>query len=278
MPINAELLAQIMSNAVELDPPGSVVSVVGHPCGRREAVEIAAVIEHRFAFYFWLKWVAERRRTSKDQASPDLLTIDWHDDVGCEEDFIPEQLSQLNVDDPNELSLFAWAGLRSIDDGHIAPALYLDAINDVHVVLKQNEAATADGDDPRHSTIADRHGRLHNIYIYHRREINEAVTAIGNSQRQLLLDIDLDYFTEYDGEDFPKWSDIRPISNGRIRRFLRGPLIQAAMPRLLGMTIALEPRYCGGMLSSLHFLKILNATLFDGELFGEGRLTWRKIA
>lgn len=275
MPANATLLAEIMSSAAELDPPGSVVSIVDHPTRLRKAIEIAAVIEHRFAFYFWLKWAAERRRTTKEQAAPDLLTIDWHDDVGCEDDFIPEQLTQLNVDDPNELAVFTWAGLHPINDGHIVPALYLDAINDVHVVLKQHEGDAATGNESRHSTITDRHGQLHNIHYYRGKEISQAVTAIRGSQRRILLDIDLDYFTEYDGEDFPESDEVRPISNARIRRFLHGPLIGAALPRLAGMTIALEPSYCGGILSSLRFLRMLNGALFEGELFGRGQLSWR---
>jgi hypothetical protein len=275
MPVNTTLLSDVLASAGELDPPGSVVSIIGQPGGLREAIEVAAVIEHRMAFYFWLKWVAKRRRETQDQSAPDLLTIDWHDDVGCDDDYLPEQISQLNPDDPVELAVFAWAGLRAINDGHIAPALYLDAINDIHVVLKQHAGDESTTHEPRHCTMTDLHGRLHNIYSYRGKEIAEAVAAIDESQRRILLDIDLDYFTEYDGEDFLEPDEIRPISNARIRRFLRGPLIRAALPHLAGMTIALEPSYCGGMISSLRLLKILNAALFDGELFGEGDIQWR---
>jgi hypothetical protein len=46
-------------------------------------------------------------------------------------------------------------------------------------------------------------------------------------------------------------------------------------PPLRGMTIALEPTYCGGLTECFRAMSIISETLFDGSLLGD-RVDWRK--
>ena len=42
------------------------------------------------------------------------------------------------------------------------------------------------------------------------------------------------------------------------------------------LTIALEPKYCGGLLNSLHLLDILNREFFDGTLCTQS-CNWKNV-
>jgi hypothetical protein len=42
--------------------------------------------------------------------------------------------------------------------------------------------------------------------------------------------------------------------------------MQWVFPRLAGFTIALEPKYCGGIGNCLHILDVVSRTLFDSTL------------
>ena len=58
------------------------------------------------------------------------------------------------------------------------------------------------------------------------------------------------------------------MPDSEIRSFLSidGPLLRSLFNRIVGLNIALEPRYCGGLVNSLHVLDILNHEFFDGTL------------
>jgi hypothetical protein len=133
--MNTELVAELLGSMLHpISPPGCTNAFIDHSSSRNESIEIGVVLQHRFAFHYWLKWHAERKLTAPP---PNLLTIDWHDDVGADCDFTPEILASLNPKDENELSFFCWAGLRSLNDGQIAPAQFLNAVGDVYIILKQ---------------------------------------------------------------------------------------------------------------------------------------------
>lgn len=104
-----------------LDPPGCESSFVSLP-GRDEAsCTIGIVHEHRFAFYFW--GLYSNDRNSRNSI---LISVDAHDDTGVPSEVIPDDLNDLNIHNRTELGLFAWLRLRSLNDGHILPALYLN--------------------------------------------------------------------------------------------------------------------------------------------------------
>ena len=270
--MNIELMASILGDLKHpLDPPGSSDGFIDHPTDPRKAVEIGVVLQHRFVFYYWLKWHAEALRTKGP--TPNLLTIDWHDDVGGDCDFIPAELEQLNPTDENELSLFCWARLCCLNDGHIAPAQYLNAIGDVYVILKQRKAQREMHDEYRKRTQKDRYGKVRQVHYYD--TIEQFLKEHGSDPvHPLALDIDLDYFTTPD--DSRELGAEHLVSDRTIKKVIspKGPLMQWVFPRLSGLTIALEPQYCGGIRNCMHILDVVSDTLFDPPLL-TSKMQWR---
>ncbi|MBE3046905.1 hypothetical protein IMZ48_31125 [Candidatus Bathyarchaeota archaeon] len=130
--INLSLARDILGRVHRhLDPAGGCMTFVPHPArGDRKAVLVGIVFEHRFAFYYWIKCKQElrwdrhvrQRIPDRDFVPPDLVTMDWHDDIGGECDMIEAEIRRLNQSNEAEVGLFSWAGLRSINDGHVFPA------------------------------------------------------------------------------------------------------------------------------------------------------------
>lgn len=265
-----------------LTPPGCFSDFVRHPSKQNKAVEVATVQEHRFAFYYWLRWhferISSKRKpaTMDDPSPPDLLTVDWHDDVGVDDDCNPKNLKRLNPRNSTELGLFCWLGLHRLNDGHILPAAYLNAVGDVHVILKQHALDREEYPEKNVSLFPDRFGYEHVIRYYSSPE--EFLEWNENSpHHSTIFDLDLDYFTKYDDDDHPEGFAADLVPDDEIRQLLDpvGEFMQWVKPRLAGMTIALEPEYCGGISNCFHLLNMVSDTLFDPPLFREG-CNWRK--
>ncbi len=88
------------------------------------------------------------------------------------------------------------------------------------------------------------------------------------------LDIDFDYFTceEKGGE----LGSARMVREDKIRVALnlKTGLLSHFHDRLVGLTIALEPKHCGGFANVFRILHILNDEFFGGTL-GTHRPKWR---
>jgi len=156
------------------------------------------------------------------------------------------------------------------NDGHILPAVYLNAIDEVYVLLKQRGAKPGS-----HNRVhEDRGGRPHHIRYY--ADVEEMADEIGTAAPcDIVLDIDLDFFTESPDDEF---ASIRIVPDGTIEEILRpdGPLMSVLLPRLTGITLALEPRYCGGLSNSLRILSVIDTLLFDPGLFHDN-CKWRHV-
>src|SRR5580700_2688388 len=168
MPLAVELFRKMGF----VEPPGCVSTVVERPFPgyrKRIAVPVGFVMEHRFAFFHWIKCKRELihgQKTGlpvndKDFAGPDLVTWDWHDDCGGECDFNENQLRRLNQESDQELALFCWAGLRSLNDGHIAPAVWLNSLGNVYIVQKQHRHCSS-----QDRVMKDRYGKPHHIFYF----------------------------------------------------------------------------------------------------------------
>ena len=237
------------------------------------------VIEHRYAFWLWMRikrelqydlrarnWIAD-----KDFQPPDLLTLDWHDDVGGRCDFIESELARLNQRDENEVGFFCWAGLRPLDDGHIAPAMWLNAVGNVYAVIKHRECAR------NHNRVfTDRHGRKHVVTYLRSPEEFLPLWKESYQSNGLFWDIDLDYFTE--AEAVPDQRHTPMLSDQAIAKAIdpSQEWVQELLANLRGITIALEPEYTGGLSNSLHLLKQWEKALFRVPLFDK-QCRWRGI-
>lgn len=248
-------------------PPNSYYDFLTHPSGKSDCLELALFCEHRFAFYYWIKWSQEKNLV------PDLVTFDWHTDLAYPTDEEKKELSELNLSNLYEVSLFSWARLDGLNDTHIMSAAYLNQLNDIWVVCKQNvDVDTSD------EIFTDAFGNKHTIRKF--ANSDDLFKKMGDSKiLNVYFDIDVDYFTvennsttSYNNQKFTyvKDSEIKAIFNPN------GELMQWIFQRMCGFTIALEPECTGGILKSMKYLRLINNIFFDGEILNE-KCKWKHL-
>ncbi len=244
--------------------PGCLLTFVEHPnpyFKKRLAPIVEVVMEHRFAFATWLKIKQNGLRYSQEYTPPDLLTLDWHNDVGGKCDFTEKELKRLNQNDEKEVALFCWLGLHSLNDGHIAPAMWLDSIGDVYAVIKQRDIL------PRNYKLIDRNGKIHNVKYF-----RSPMSAInkwkrGRENNGIIWDIDLDYFTQKKEVADQRYTPM--LSDKAIAKELDigNEWVRIVLSNLRGITIALEPKYTGGLSNSLHLFEQWERAFFEAPLW-----------
>lgn len=272
-----EMLFDLLNMAGRVPPPGCTSTFVPHPyLGERGSVEVAFMFEHRFAFTYWLKWMYdERRKLGLDHDTyrpPDLITWDWHDDTGGECDFDPERLGMLNTDQQRDVSLFAWAGLRQQNDGHIAPAVWLNALGDVYVIQKQRDIRECKDMD---RVQLDRYGNKHLYRYFMDLESFAAEYEAAQGSQGVYWDVDLDFFTHTDGNPDLRYNQTLSKQAIKTQVNMSRLWMQQILCDLKGMTIALEPNYTGGLTKSLELYKIFESSLFESPLFSES-CSWKR--
>ena len=274
--MNSKLAASLMKNIGGVDPPGCLTEFVEHPNPRhrrREAVTVGIVMEHRFAFHYWVKCKEELRSTSgcdeRQFRSPDLISWDWHDDCGADSDVIAEQLAKLNQSAESDVALFCWAGLNQLNDGHILPAVWLNAIGNFYIIRKQKRDSRQ-----QFRTFSDRFGRSHQIHYFRSMENFPKTFERTNSETGVIWDIDLDYFTQ--GRSVPDRPFTRALSGDDVKAMLSAdvPWMQLILRDLKAITVALEPTYTGGLASSLNRYSHWESALFTAPISHE-RCKWR---
>lgn len=244
-------------------PPGTYYDIVAHPTDAERAIEVAVVQDHRFAFFYWLKW---RRNRNEQLAPPSLVSLDWHQDLAAPCDIECEWLRDLNTNDYKAVSFFCWDKLHCHNDGHILAAAYLNIIGDIHVVQKQSAASV--------EYFKDITGGTHTIYCYE--SIDTLIEVVSSQEHtSVFFDIDLDYFTE-SSDSCGGGRDVTLVPAADIRRCLHpdGKLLSWVLPRMCGMTIATEPEFCGGLANSNNLFGVLDGTLFDPPLLSH-RTGWK---
>jgi hypothetical protein len=240
------------------DPPGTFREVIPHPGGHNRAVEKAIIMEHRFAFCFWLKWKrALQNKGWLQQQAPTLVTIDWHRDLGPPTDELKEQLNTLDQENLSDVSNFVWAKFDQTNDGHILCAAWLNLIGDI--ILLKNSAG------PMENQFADRFGNEHTIREF--RELEQLQQYLQQrDDHNIFLDIDVDYFIHGRGNIvYP--DTFEPYSSEEIKAVIdhKNDLFRYILPRIDGMTIAQEPSYCGGIVNSCRIMEVINSQLFDSQ-------------
>jgi len=260
----------------EYAPPGCDNDFVDHPNPARrgkECVEVSFVMEHRFAFHYWLRC---KRKLLYDRASqewipdedfrpPDLVTWDSHDDTADDGAALKTKLLKLNQADEREVALFCWMGLHFKNDGHISPAMWLNALGNVYVIQRQKESFQ------RERPLIDRYGKEHRLYFF-RSHYDFAKTferTRGNAG--VIWDVDLDYFV--------KRANTSPVPLAAQEIAAALSPATAWMPLILrdlkAVTVALEPTYTGGLSRSLELFKQWQSALFCTPLFSKS-CRWRK--
>ncbi len=252
-----------------IDPPGCETEYASLPTGDNGCCNIGIVYEHRFAFYYWGLHSIEAR-----SPRPILLSLDSHDDVGVPDEVVPDDLDNLRIRDRIELGLFCWLRLRSLNDGHIRPALYLNFFSDVYILLNEDKETSERCAAGSIEHQKDREGLMHSIRFY--RDRNRLLRDLP-PDTPIFLDIDLDFFatenpmagSRHGSEQLKEDAEIASILS------LKGSFMGQLLDSIVGLTIALEPKYCGGLRNSLHVLEILNHEFFKDTLCTDS-CKWRK--
>lgn len=288
--MNERLLRLLANREHCIVPSPGDVDFIKSPTNPSKVIEIAVIHLHRFAFNYWLRWSTDdwTKSLPVDQTAPDLVTIDYHNDVGGECDCafdelrllvgrleIEEDVSEKEVSDvlrrrqvaENNVATYSMLGLRALNDGHIFPAQYLNALGDVFVLYKQ--------DEPAEESFTDPYGNEHRTRYFN--DPAELVKALNEdfSQRSTYLDLDVDYFVE---DKSGIHGNEKMIPAKKIREFMNPesePMATILQRDLKGVTFALEPTYCGGLPGCFKAMSIVMETLFEGSLLGSGDLKWR---
>jgi hypothetical protein len=269
--ILSRLVANLPRDGRSLAPPGTVETFVDHPAEwwhNKRAVSIGIVMEHRFAFYFWLKCKQNllRRSGSTDEnfCPPDLVSMDWHDDFGTDSDVRPDELSILNQSEDAEVAMYCWAGLHPLDDGQIFPALWLNAIGNVYIVQRQHQACKA-----HHRVHVDRYGKPHEVYYFRHPRYFPDVYYRTRTTNGVIWDVDLDYFTRT--KVVPDRMYAPPVPDREIAKLLapRSEWMRLILRELHAITIALEPRYTGGLGQTFKFFDKWERSLFVRSIFSD---------
>lgn len=241
-------------------PPNTYRVTLDHPVHSEGQVSVALTQEHRFALWYW----AECPNT----VQPDLFSLDWHLDLADPEVEAKQAFQNYDQLSKADFTWIIWRKMSPYNDSHLLTAAWLGIINDVWLVYKQRFR----GPDQ----IVDRNGKRHRINKFH--SLAEALKHYRShhNNRKVILDMDLDYFTN--SPEFIGGGDqVDRMSDAEIAR-IAGPhamLPKTLFPDLIGLTIATEPLFCGGIKMMTHILHQVDDLLFSPSLLHHGS-RWRK--
>ena len=179
-------------------------------------------------------------------------------------------MSKLDIKNQFEVSFYSWAKLNPLNDNHILSAAFLDLIGDIYVVCKDFSCSGLNDIEE----ITDINNNVHLVRKFDSSK-NLLTHLLTSNLKEILLDIDLDYFTidnisSNDKQQFSYMSDktIKELFNPR------SPVMSWILSRIAGFTIALEPEHCGGLQRSMKYLSLLENTLFTGSIFND-EVEWK---
>jgi hypothetical protein len=219
-----------------IDPPGCESTLVSLPTGDEGCCTIGIVHEHRFAFYFW-----GINSTNTESPHSILISIDAHDDTGVPNEVIPKDLDNLNVHSRKELGLFSWLRLRSLNDGHILPALYLAFFSDAYILLNDKSYSNDFETNCSEMKQKDCNDKIHTVKFY--QDLENLLHDLPENC-PVFLDIDLDYFAIENIEAGSVLGSEKLIYDSEIRSFLSidSLLLGSIFNRIVGMNHSIRTK------------------------------------
>src|SRR5690606_13372106 len=171
-----------------ITPPGAFVDSYVHPFDKKnKSIEKAVIKEHRFAFFYWMKWYKKLTEEGDLDNPPLLVSIDWHTDLTTSESE-QEDLNEVDSYNMADLALFCWGKMNPNNDGQILAAAYMNIIGDIVLLKRQHSIDGLEGEP-----FVDKYGNPHNIYEFN--DVKEFEKhLIGRKENKVFFDIDLDYF------------------------------------------------------------------------------------
>lgn len=245
-------------NPPQCNPPGTHLEEITHGGEPRRSIEKAILMEHRFAFFFWMKWQNQLSRNHLlQQPAPTLVTIDWHRDLAPVNEDQKERLETLDQQNLSDVSNYVWAQFDQTNDGHIFCAAWLNLIGDI--ILLQNTTGYQE------STFVDKDGSEHRVFEF--RDFDQFQDfIIVRDDENIFFDVDLDYFIHGKGKYYYS-DDFRRYSDEEIKEVIdrTHPVFEYIIPRTEGITLALEPGYCGGIVNACQIMDVFHSQLFDEQ-------------
>lgn len=217
---------------------------------------IAVFDEHRYAFYFWQQWTYCRNSHQAQSDPPLLVTIDWHRDFAPPDDY-KSLLKQLDFSSRIAVADFADQQLADYNDEQILASCWINTIGDV-ILLKNYGTEQSDH-------VIDRFGNNHKIWEFRQYNTFEK-TICQRSDTTVFLDIDLDFFIQNKVAPHQK-KGVKPYENQQIKKIVNpaAPMFQHLSKKLKGITIAKEPRYCGGAKNSERIFEVVKGQLLQNK-------------
>jgi hypothetical protein len=134
----------------------------------------------------------------------------------------------------------------------------MNLVSDIYVLNKPFPGTTNKG----HEDYKDRYGKSHHIYI---NDDLEDLSSHLNSHipygYPVILDIDADYFMEQEEGNVELPDKIENLLTSLKKLFFFD-----LMHSLSGITIALEPTYCGSLGNSIQILQAIDRVIFANRL------------
>lgn len=280
------LKRNLSSSSCERNPPGGYSTVIPKLCSSKELTNVAMIVEHRFAFYYWVTWKKEYclKHNVDTFSPPNLFTLDTHNDFGGDCDFSNvNDLLLLNQDNLNEIALFTWGGLRSLNDGHIYPAVMLNLVGNVFLLTRARKTKY-DCENSSH-TIKDLYGNNHRIvYVRSLKEFKEIYIDLQeylirpsyeyDQETRFYFDVDLDYF--FTGDNL---KCLRQKDEKWIRDFFQkdADAVQIILNEAEGITFAIEPDYTRGPAKSIQQYTAVFRTFFDADPLSWNAVHWNRF-
>ncbi|WP_316840069.1 hypothetical protein [Pedobacter gandavensis] len=254
-----------------LTPAGTLVEILAHPLYQNsESIELAMFYEHRYAFFFWLKWTRKLREEKHTLSPPALISLDWHQDLCYPED--KTALAALDQSNNKEIATYSWLGLNPNNDGQIMSAAYLNAVGNIYVLCRQG-TFSSDWEDEYLTDVA---GNVHTVRKY-KTYANLLQDLKSSDETAIYFDIDLDFFT-IDNPYNDSSDEFTFLSTEEIKEILspESELMTWIFERLCGFTIAVEPEHTGGLSIANKYLDLINDILFSPPLFTNYGDQWTK--
>ncbi|TVZ48645.1 hypothetical protein [Olleya sp. Hel_I_94] len=261
----------LFNKHIEVDAPNVTSQILRHPFGLNISIELSTFNHHRYAFYSWAKWCNEYRKDNQN-LNFDLVTYDWHQDLVYPCDKEKEYLESLDISNSFELSFFSTYRLNPLNHNHIMSAAYLNLINDVWVLCRQDTDFGKFEDE----YITDYRGEKHTIRKF--KNVEDLKNKLFQSRiNHVFFDIDLDYFTIIN--DVIDFKNIYTyMKDKEIKNLLSydNELTSWILNRTYGITIALEPKYTGGISKSMKYLSLIENLWFNRPI-GNWDVEWKHL-
>jgi len=227
---------------------------------------------HEKAFYYWCK--AKKNMCIGDAFF--LVTLDAHLDLmgwGLQSDFRKEinRLGLGDLDRMKELATRPRAGRQDIITYRQSlAAMEAGLVGDVLLISPQI---------PFFEIYEDLSKRKHRIFhcvhpsrlrdlLTKNKALRKSIGYDGRADSNLILDIDLDFFTHLDKHEIP-----HVITEEELREIFSGDsILWWIYEKAKSITISLEPFWCGGMDNSERILKLLKTYFQECETASKNQI------